>query len=54
MKNKKLFTRALSLLICMIMVLGSVALSNNGVSGLLGENRASAADYEYVTFPIGN
>ena len=54
MKNKKLFTRALSLMICMIMVLGSVALGNNGVSGLLGEIRASAADYEYVTFPIGN
>ena len=53
MKNKKLFTRALSLMICMIMVLGSVALGNNGVSGLLGEIRASAADYEYVTFPIG-
>ena len=32
MKNKKLFTRALSLMICMIMVLGSVAAGAGGIN----------------------
>ena len=32
MNNKKLFTRALSLMICMIMVLGSVAAGAGGIN----------------------
>lgn len=43
MKNKKLFTRALSLMICMIMVLGSVAAGADGIESIFSEKAQAAS-----------
>ncbi len=43
MKNKKLFTRALSLMICMIMVLGSVAAGARGIESIFSEKAQAAS-----------
>lgn len=43
MKNKRIFTRALSLLICMIMVLGSVAAGADGIESIFSEKAQAAS-----------
>ena len=43
MKNKTLFTRALSLMICMIMVLGSVAAGADGIESIFSEKAQAAS-----------
>lgn len=43
MKNKRIFTRALSLMICMIMVLGSVAAGADGIESIFSEKAQAAS-----------